>query len=60
MAPGLMNEAAYPGNIGFEELVEYYRKASKKEVKRIEDLIRKEDWAGFKVQIQKVIGVKLQ
>jgi len=60
MAPGIMSEASYPGNIGFEELVEYYRKANKKEVKVIEDLIRKEDWSGFKVQIQKVIGVKLQ
>ena len=60
MAPGLMNEAAYPGNIGFEELVKYYQIANKKEVRIIEDLIRKEDWSGFKVQIQKVVGVKLQ
>ena len=61
MAPGLKtNEMVYKGNLGFEELVAYYRKASKKELKIIEDLIRKEDWAGFKVQIQKVIGVKLQ
>lgn len=60
MAPGTMNEAAYPGNLGFEELCSYYRKATKKEVKVIEDLIRKEDWSGFKLQIQKVVGVKLQ
>jgi len=60
MAPGIMSEASYPGNIGFEELVEYYRKATKKEEKIMKDLIRKEDWSGFKLQIEKVIGVKLQ
>lgn len=61
MAPGIkINEASYPGNIGFEELVEYYRKATKKEEKIMKDIIRKEDWAGFKAQILKVVGVKLK
>ena len=60
MAPGLMNEASYPSNIGFEELVAYYRKANKKETNIIEYLIKKEDWSGFKLQIQKVVGVKLK
>ena len=61
LAPGFVtNEMVYKGNIGFEEIVAYYRKATKKEIKIIEDLIRKEDWSGFKLQIEKVVGVKLK
>ena len=57
--PGL-DEAAYPGNIGFEELVRYYKVASEKDIKIIEKMIKNSDWNGFKKQIQKVLDISLK
>jgi len=54
------DEAAYPGNIGFEELTNFYQKASDKEIKEMEKLIKKNDWMGFRNMIYKVLGVKLK
>jgi hypothetical protein len=59
MAPGL-DEAAYPGNMGFEELVDFYKKASKSEITKMEKIIEKGDWEKFKSMIAKVTGVELK
>ena len=59
LMPGL-DEAAYPGNIGFEELVHYYKADSEKEIKIIEKMIKNSDWNGFKKQIQKVLDISLK
>lgn len=56
----ILNEFAYKGNIGFMELVKFYRKASSKQVKEMESVIGKGDWDAFKVLIDSVLGVKLQ
>ncbi len=53
-------EAAYPGNIGFEELVQYYEVASKQEIKEMEKVIKKGDWNKFRLLIKKVIGKELK
>ena len=55
-----LDEAAYMGNIGFEELTRYYQKASDKEIKIMEKIIKKEDWEGFKKQIYKVLDISLK
>lgn len=60
LAPDNIDEAAYMGNIGFEELCNYYQKASSKEIKIMEDIIKEEDWDKFKKQIFKVLGTKLK
>ena len=57
--PGL-DEAAYPGNVGFEEMVEFYKVASKSEISEMEKLIKKGDWNKFKDLIKKVTGKDLK
>jgi enolase len=57
---GAFSEAAYPGNIGFEEMARYFQVASDKEIETLEKYIQNEDWEGFKMQIYKVLGVKLK
>ena len=42
-AAQILNEFAYKGNIGFVELVKFYRKASPKELKEMEAIIGKGD-----------------
>jgi len=58
LTPGL-REAAYPGNVGFEEMVKFYKLADKSELKQMEKVLDKEDWKGFKNLIEKVLGEKL-
>jgi enolase len=59
LMPGL-DEAAYPGNIGFEEMVEFYKVASKSEIAEMEKVIKKGDWNKFKELVTKVTGTKLK
>lgn len=55
-----VNEVAYPHNIGFSEMVKFYKVAKKMQKRKMEELIEKEDWEGFKELIRKTIGVKLK
>jgi len=55
-----LSEAAYPENLGFQELVEFYQKASKSEIDKMERLIKNDDWAEFKKLIYEVLGTKLK
>ena len=55
-----INEAAYTGNLGFEEMVECYEKASATEIKELEKVRKNNDWNGFKSLIFKVLGKKLK
>ena len=55
-----VNEVAYPHNIGFQEMVEFFRMAKKSQKMQMEKFIEQEDWEGFKELIRKVIGVKLK
>ena len=59
LMPGL-DEAAYPGNIGFEEMVNFYQVASKSEISEMEKLIKKGDWNKFRDLIKKVTGKDLK
>ena len=59
-ASQILNEFAYKGNIGFTELVEFYRKASPKQIKEMETVVGKGDWDSFKALVERVLGVKLQ
>ena len=56
----MITEAAYPGNVGFVEMAKFYQTANKKQIKQMEDIIKAEDWDGFKELIQKVLNVKLK
>lgn len=55
-----LGEAAYPNNVGFSEMVTFYQVASPADIKKMESIIKAEDWEGFKKLIQKVVGVKLK
>jgi hypothetical protein len=55
-----LNEAAYAGNIGFEEMVKFYQKATKSEEKRMDKAIKDNDWETFKSLIKLVIGTSLK
>ena len=59
LTPGL-DEAAYPGNIGFEEMVRFYKLADKEQLKRMESAIDKNDWPTFKNLIDEVVDIKLK
>jgi hypothetical protein len=55
-----MTEASYPGNVGFAEMVQFYRKANDKQIDQMEIIIKNNDWTGFKNLIQKVLHINLQ
>ncbi len=55
----MITEAAYPGNIGFEEMVSFYKVASKREIALLEKAIKSDNWEQFKDIIQVVLKIKL-
>jgi hypothetical protein len=56
----VLDEAAYPGNIGFVEMVEFYQKATEQQIKQMEKIIKRNDFIGFANMIKKTIGVELK
>lgn len=55
-----LDEAAYDGNIGFEEMCKFYDVATKAEMQKMEEILKKEDWEKFKNLIQDVTGTRLK
>jgi enolase len=55
-----LDEAAYSGNIGFEEMVKFYQEADKTEIAKLEKLIKNDDWDGYKKLIQDVLNIRLK
>jgi len=53
-------EMTYKGNIGFEEMVEFYQKADATTIKKMEAIVKREDWNGFKKLIYLTIGKTLK
>lgn len=56
----ITNEASYIGNIGFEELVKFYKIANKSDIKKMEEIIKNNEWIAFKRLIRKVTRVNLK
>ncbi len=52
-------ELAYKGNVGFQEMVTFYRTATYKEIEEMESIISNDDWTGFRKLIKKVLNVNL-
>lgn len=48
---------SYPGNIGFEEMMNFWDKADSKEINLMKKIIDKKDWGSFKKLIKKVLEV---
>lgn len=55
-----LREAAYRGNIGFSEMVEFYKKATKEQEQEMDKAIAGNNWEKFRKIIQDVLGVKLK
>lgn len=55
----IMNEAVGKFNIGFEEMVNFYNVANPQEIKKMERIIKNNDWLKFKNLIKKVLGIEL-
>jgi hypothetical protein len=55
----ILNEIAFGGNIGFQEMVKFYQNATPAETAEMEKIIKRADWAGFKKLIKRVLKVKL-
>lgn len=54
-----MSEAVGRYNIGFEEMAKFYQTASPMQIKRMEKIVKAEDWRKFKALIKDVLGVEL-
>lgn len=48
-----LNEASYQNNIGFEEMVKFYKNATRAQSAEMDKIIIAEDWAAFKKLIKK-------
>jgi hypothetical protein len=55
-----MNEAVGKFNVGFEEMVKFYNVANPRQIKRMEKIVKANDWRKFKALIKEVLGVELQ
>jgi hypothetical protein len=55
-----MNEAAFRGNIGFEEMVKFYREANDQQKKEMDKIVQSGNWDKYVLLIHKVTGVKLK
>jgi len=54
-----LTELSYKGNVGFQEMVTFYRTATYKEIEEMESIISNDDWTGFRKLIKKVLNVNL-
>jgi len=57
-----LDEATYPGNIGFEEMVQFWKNAEKGDLKKMDKLLSKPkpDFNDFKELIRDVVGTELK
>ncbi|MHC4237620.1 MAG: hypothetical protein ACYSSM_05130 [Planctomycetota bacterium] len=57
-----LDEASYEGNIGFEEMTQFWKTASKEDIKSMNKILGKQkpSFNEFKELIRKVVGTKLK
>jgi len=57
-----LDEASYEGNIGFEEMTQFWKLASKEDIKDMNKLLSKgkPSFNEFKELIRKVVGIELK
>jgi hypothetical protein len=57
-----LDEVSYPGNIGFEEMVQFWKKAEKEDLKKMDKLLSKPkpNFNDFKDLIRDVVDVELK
>lgn len=55
-----IQEASYVNNLGFEEMMLFFKKANAADQKKMEDAVENENWEMFKYLIKKVLKVTLK
>ena len=55
-----LQEAAYAGNVGFEEMILFFQKANINDIDQMNKIVQKEDWNAFKKLVKKVLGMRLK
>jgi hypothetical protein len=55
-----ITEHSYSGNIGFEEMYKFYTKATPEQEEKMEELIKRKDWNGFRKLIKMILGIDLK
>lgn len=55
-----INEIVSQFNIGFEEMVKFYNEATPKDIKKMEKIVKNNNWTKFKALIKKVLGIELK
>lgn len=58
--PLVIQEASYKGNMGFEEMMKFYQKASQDQITRLEVLMKRDRIKQAWGLVQKVTGINLQ
>jgi len=53
-------EAAYKGNIGFEEMVKFYTVATKAQEAEMDKAIKSNNWEKFRKLVKTVLGTELK
>lgn len=57
-----LDEASYPGNIGFEEMTMFWKTATKDQIKQMDKILSKPkpSFDEFKKLVREVVGTKLK
>lgn len=55
----IVKEASYPGNLGYSEMMKFYKVATEDEISEMEDLLKRGDFKGVWRLLQRVTGTKL-
>jgi len=55
-----IDEAAYHGNIGFQEMVQLYQVATPSQLKRVEKAVKNNDWNMFMILVKEILGIGLK
>lgn len=56
----IIKEVAYAGNLGFQEMIAFYNKATEDQIKKMENMIKKKSWEGVKKLFKSVLGIELK
>jgi hypothetical protein len=51
---------SYDENVGFSEMVQFYKVATPSEIQQMASIVKGDDWESFKKLIKRVIGVTLK
>jgi hypothetical protein len=54
-----LHELSYTSNLGFQEIMMFYQKATHNQIEELERVCKKADWESFKRLVHNVLGIQL-